>query len=180
MRFITEAIKQRYKSAFIFIDRDKELVAMGAAICAAIIKGDCKEWLLMDCASKSIGVGLQDDKYQIIISKNDTIPTRKKDVFTTTTENQSYINIPIYEGENKKASLNRQLIDLKLGPLPNSKAGGLKLEVSFEIDINNALRIEAIDTSTNAKLQTVNSISPYTNLDSKLKNRIKELLVDVK
>ncbi len=176
MSFVRNAVENRYKDVFTFINRDKELVALGASICAAIIKGSCKSWILLDCTSKSIGIGLKDDKYQVVVPKNYTIPTRQKDTFVTTVDNQKYINITVYEGENQHATQNRKLMDLEFGPLAGAKAGEGKVEVTFDVDVNSVLRIEAVDLTSKAKLQAVKSLSPYTNLDPKLKYAITELL----
>lgn len=176
MPLVRDNIERRYGDAFSFVNRDKELVAMGAAIYAAIIKGYCKNWLLLDCTSKSIGIGLKDEKYQIVIPKSFCIPTRKKDKFVTTVDNQKHINITVYEGENIEANKNRKLIDLEFGPLASAKAGEGKIDVTFEVDVNSMLRIEAVDLTVNTKLPLVQTLSPYTYLDPKIKNTIKELL----
>ncbi|MBU0743992.1 MAG: Hsp70 family protein [Gammaproteobacteria bacterium] len=139
---VRNKITSKYKGLR-FISREKELVALGASLCSAVIQGRIKDLLILDCTGKSIGMGLKDDKFQVIIPKNSTIPTMKKDVFTTTADNQKYINVSVYEGENEKAILNRKIMDLELGPLDNEKAGVPKIEVTFEVDPNNVLTVNA-------------------------------------
>lgn len=219
IKCLRDKITTRYKGLR-FLNREKELVALGASLCAATIRGNIKDLLILDCTGKSIGMGLKDNKYQVIIPKNSTIPIKKKDVFTTTEDNQKYIKVSVYEGENEKASANRKIMDLELGPLDNEKAGVPKVEVAFDIDANNVLNINAaqlegeteveeevnkvvpveqpfreklkfwkeaptkvlrvkekVKHATSGKnLQKIDLASPYINLDSKIKNRIKELL----
>jgi molecular chaperone DnaK len=216
---IRDKICSRYRGLR-FINREKDLVALGASIWAAIKKGTIKDQLILDCTGKSIGIGLKDDKYQIIIPKNSTIPLSKKDTFTTTQDNQKFINLSVYEGENEKAITNRKIVDLELGPLDNERAGVPKIEVVFDIDANNVLNISASQLEGEAEIEEeVNKIvpadqplreklkfwkeaptktvkvkekvkhkvpgrglhkislaSPYINLDTKIKTRIKELL----
>ena len=219
IKCLREKIITRYKGLR-FINRDKDLVALGASIWAGMINGAIKDCLVLDCTGKSIGMGLKDDKYQVIIPKNSPFPTSKKDVFTTTQDGQKYIKVSVYEGENDIASLNRKIMDLELGPLDNEKAGIPKIEVTFDIGVNNVLNVSAgqlegeaeveevvnktvpIDlplreklkfwketptktikvkekvkhTVSGKKLQKISLGSPYANLDSKIKGRIKELL----
>jgi molecular chaperone DnaK (HSP70) len=79
----------------------------------------------------------------VIIPKNSPFPTSKKDVFTTTQDGQKYIKVSVYEGENDIASSNRKIMDLELGPLDNEKAGVPKIEVTFDIGVNNVLNVNA-------------------------------------
>jgi molecular chaperone DnaK (HSP70) len=159
-----------------FIFREKELVAKGAAIKAGIIKGICKDTLVLECISKSIGLVLQGGVYDKIIHKNTTIPTKKTKTFTTTEDNQKYINISVFEGEHEIVSSNRKVIDLKCGPLLPAKAGIPKVKVVFDVDASNVLRVVAEDMGTGKSLEVVDSDAPYTHLDSKMKKKIKDLL----
>lgn len=140
IKCLRDKITARYRGVR-FINREKDLVALGASLWAAIRKGIMKDRLIIDCTGKSIGMGLKDDKYQVLIPKNSAIPTAKKDTFTTTQDNQEYIKISVYEGENEKASTNRKIMDLELGPLCRAKAGEAKIEVNFDIDFNNVLSV---------------------------------------
>ncbi len=175
MKCLKKKIMSKYKNIN-FISREKELVAMGAAIQAGIIKGSCKDKLILDCTSKSIGIGLKNDMYQKIIPKHSAIPTRKTDTFTTTADNQRHIQVSVYEGERPMTSDNRKIIDLEFGPLLPAKAGVPQVEVAFEIDPSNILKVEAKDLGNGDKMQVVNMASPYTKLDTNLKNKIKELI----
>lgn len=177
IKCIKDKIASRYRG-LTFITREKELVALGAAIYAGIIKGATKNWLVLDCTPKSVGLGLKDNKYQVVIPKNTTIPTVKKDMFTTTKDNQKYVNITVYEGEQEKASFNRKILDLELGPLSPAPAGVPQIEVAFEMGCDNVLRLEATDLGSGKKLQTINSASPYTKLDPNMKNKIKQMLAN--
>ena len=142
IKCLREKLTTSYKGLR-FIDREKELVALGASLCSAVIHGKIKNWLMLDCTGKSIGMGLKDDKYQVIIPKNSTIPTMKRKAFTTTQDNQQNIRVSVYEGENESATLNRKLIDVEFGPLDSEKTGVPKIEVTFEVDANNVLNVNA-------------------------------------
>src|SRR3989338_7684697 len=118
---------------------------MGAAIWAGIKKGLCKECLLLQATPKSIGIGLKDDEFKPIIKKNSIVPIMRKDTFTTTKDNQQYINVSVFEGENTKVIQNRKIIDLEFGPLANAKAGEPKIEVTLDMDVDSILRVKVKD-----------------------------------
>ena len=84
-----------------------------ASLCAGMLRGMIKDRVVIDCAGRSIGLALKENKYQVLIPKNTIIPTQKKDTFVTTAENQEYIKLSVYEGENKKADLNRRVHGLR-------------------------------------------------------------------
>ena len=87
-------------------------------------------------------MGLKDDKYQVLIPKNTAIPSERKDIFITTEDNQTQLNVSVYEGENEKANVNRKVMDLQMGPLDKAKAGEIRIEVSYCLDANNVLTVE--------------------------------------
>lgn len=174
---VRDAIQSKYKQKNIkFISRDKDLVALGAAIYAGIIKGGIKDWLLLDCTARSIGLELKGGIMEKIIPKNQILPCRNSRTFTTTVDDQQQIRISVYEGERPMANDNRKIIDLEFGPLPKAKAGVPKVEVTFDLDVANFLKITAIDLGTGKELQNINTSSPYTKLNDELKNKIKIML----
>lgn len=174
IRFVKEAIQNKYKDGNIsFINREKDLVALGAAIYAGIIKGEVKDWLLLDCTARSIGLELMGGILEKIIPKNTILPYKKTQTFTTTVDDQQYIRVSVYEGERPMASDNRKIIDLEFGPLPKAKKGIPQIEVTFDLDAANFLRISAVDLSgTCRELKNINTSSPYTKLNPELKEKI--------
>lgn len=176
-RCVKEAIQNKYKNENIrFINRDKDLVALGAAIYAGIIKGGIKNWLLLDCTARSIGLEIKGGVFEKVIPKNTTLPNRKTQTLTTIIDDQSYIRLPVYEGERPMANDNRKIIDLAFGPLSKVKAGIPKIEVNFDLDVANFLRISAVDLDSGKELNNVNTSSPYTNLNLELKEKIRGML----
>jgi len=170
IKCLRDKVTARYKGLK-FINREKDLVALGASLWAATKKGIVKDRLIIDCTGKSIGIGLKDDKYQVIVPKNSSIPLAKKDTFTTTQDNQRHINISVYEGENEKASMNRKIIDLELGPLNEEKAGVPKIELTFDIDANNILNISAAQLEQETEVEEeVNKTVP---VDQPLREKLK-------
>jgi len=159
-----------------FIDREKELVAMGAAIQCGIMKGLCKDKLILDCISKSLGMETLGGVCTKIIPKFSKIPTSKKDTFTTTADDQTYIHIGVYEGERPMSQDNRKIIDLQFGPLPKASKGVPKIEVTFDIDAGGVLKVIAEDLGTGKQMAEIATAPQYTRLDPKLKNTIKVLI----
>lgn len=159
-----------------FITREKELVAMGAAMQAGIIKGLCKDKLILDCTSKSIGMETLGGICQKIIPRFLTIPTSKSETFTTTVDNQEYIHVAVYEGERQMAEDNRKIIDLQFGPLLKASKGVPKIEVTFAIDAGGVLKVIAEDLGTGKQMAEVATAPQYTRLDPNLKNTIKVLI----
>lgn len=178
VKFVKEAIQDRYKNKNIkFINRSKDLVALGAAVYAGMIRGGIKDWLLLDCTARSIGLELLGGVFEKIIPKNTTLPYKKSQTFTTTVDDQQYIHISVYEGEKPMASDNRKIIDLEFGPLPKAKKGIPQVEVTFNLDADNFLRVEAVDLAgTCRELKNINTSSPYTKLNPELKEKIAGML----
>ena len=176
MKCIKSAIYTKYYDRFNFIHRDKELVAMGASIQAGIFKGFRENKIVIDCTPKSIGMETLGGVYTKIIPKFSHIPVRELKTFTTTVDNQEYIHVAVYEGESPMASGNRKLIDLKFGPLLKAAKGVPKIEVTFDINVNNILTVDVKDPGTGKQMTEVVKASQYTMLDPKLKNTIKVLI----
>ena len=125
-----------------------EVVALGAAIQAAVLKGDVKEVLLLDVTPLSLGIETLGGIFTKIIEKNTTIPTRKSQVFSTATDNQPAVTIKTHQGEREMASDNKLLGNFELVGIPPAPRGVPQVEVSFDIDANGILHVSAKDLGT--------------------------------
>ena len=125
-----------------------EVVAVGAAIQAAIIKGEVKSILLLDVTPLSLGVETYGGVNTIIIPKNTTIPTRKSQIFTTAADNQTSVEVHVVQGERPMAKDNKSLGRFILDGIPPAPRGVPQIEVTFDIDSNGILSVTAKDKAT--------------------------------
>lgn len=125
-----------------------EVVAVGAAIQAAVLKGEVKEVLLLDVTPLSLGIETLGGIFTKIIERNTTIPTKKSQVFSTASDNQPAVTIKIYQGEREMASDNKLLGVFELVGIPTAPRGVPQIEVSFDIDANGILHVSAKDLGT--------------------------------
>jgi len=125
-----------------------EVVAVGAAIQAAVLKGDVKEVLLLDVTPLSLGIETLGGIFTKIIERNTTIPTKKSQVFSTATDNQPAVSIKICQGEREMASDNKLLGNFELIGIPPAPRGIPQIEVTFDIDANGILHVSAKDLGT--------------------------------
>ena len=125
-----------------------EVVAVGAAIQAAVLKGDVKEVLLLDVTPLSLGIETLGGIFTKIIERNTTIPTRKSQIFSTATDNQPAVSIKIFQGEREMAADNRLLGNFELIGIPPAPRGVPQVEVTFDIDANGILHVSAKDLGT--------------------------------
>lgn len=125
-----------------------EVVAVGAAIQAAVLKGDVKEVLLLDVTPLSLGIETLGGIFTKIIERNTTIPTRKSQVFSTATDNQPAVSIKVCQGEREMAADNKLLGNFELIGIPPAPRGIPQIEVSFDIDANGILHVSAKDLGT--------------------------------
>ncbi len=133
-----------------------EIVAMGAALQGAIAKGESRDILLIDVIAISLGVKTYGDVFTKLIKANTTIPVSKGMVFSTAEDNQTEVEIDVYQGEEEKIENNKLLGTFILGGINPAPMGEPRIEVTFNIDINGILKVSAIDLSTkNSKEITV-------------------------
>ncbi len=125
-----------------------EVVAVGAAIQAGVLAGDVKDILLLDVTPLTLGVETLGGVATPLIPRNTTIPARRKEIFTTAADNQTEVEIVVFQGERPMARDNKLLGTFKLAGLPPASRGVPQIEVSFDIDANGILNVHAKDTAT--------------------------------
>jgi molecular chaperone DnaK len=131
-----------------------EVVAVGAAIQGAVLTGDVKGVLLLDVTPLSLGLETKGGVFTKLVERNTTIPTEKKETFTTAEDNQTAVTIKVYQGERPMAADNRVLGEFNLEGIPPAPMGVPQVEVSFNIDANGILQVSAKDKGT-GKEQTI-------------------------
>ena len=131
-----------------------EVVAVGAAIQGAVLTGDVKEVLLLDVTPLSLGLETKGGVMTVLVPENTTIPTEKKETFTTADDNQTAVTIKVYQGERPMAPDNRLLGEFNLEGIPPARMGVPQIEVAFNIDANGILNVTARDKGT-GKEQTI-------------------------
>jgi molecular chaperone DnaK len=132
-----------------------EVVAVGAAIQGAVLTGDVKDLLLLDVTPLSLGLETKGGVFTKLVERNTTIPTEKKETFTTAEDNQSAVTIKVYQGERPMAADNRLLGEFNLEGIPPAPTGTPQIEVAFNLDANGILQVSAKDKGT-GKQQTIN------------------------
>ncbi len=125
-----------------------EIVAVGAARQCAIMSGEIEDVVLLDVTPHSLGVRVRDDKMSVVIGKNTTIPTSEKKLFATTRDNQNFVEIMVYQGENALVDHNTFLGRVVLGDLPANRAGNVNVEVTFLLDADGVLNVSAREVTT--------------------------------
>jgi molecular chaperone DnaK len=140
-----------------------EVVAVGAAIQAGVLAGDVKDVLLLDVTPLSLGVETLGGVMTVLIARNTTVPVRKSEIFSTAEDNQSAVDIKVFQGERPMAADNMLLGQFRLEGIPPAPRGMPQIEVTFDIDANGILNVTAKDKATN-KEQRI-SITASTNLN---------------
>jgi molecular chaperone DnaK len=150
-----------------------EVVAIGAAVQAGVLRGDVKDVLLLDVTPLSLGIETKGGVMTKLIERNTTIPTKRTEVFTTAEDMQPSVEIHVIQGEREMASYNKTLGKFQLVDLPPAPRGVPQIEVTFDIDANGIVHVSAKDRATN-KEQSM-TITGQSTLD---KNDIDQMVKD--
>ena len=150
-----------------------EVVAVGAAVQAGVLKGEVKDVLLLDVTPLSLGIETKGGVMTRLIERNTTIPTRRTEVFTTADDNQPTVEIHVLQGEREMAAYNKTLGKFQLVDLPPAPRGVPQIEVTFDIDANGIVHVSAKDRAT-GKEQSI-TITGQSSLD---KSTIDQMVAD--
>jgi len=150
-----------------------EVVAVGAAIQAAVLKGEVKDVLLLDVTPLSLGIETLGGVFTKLIERNTTIPTRKGQIFSTAQDNQTAVSIRVFQGEREMAAGNKLLGQFDLVGIPPAPRGIPQIEVTFDIDANGIAHVSAKDLGT-GKEQSIKITASSGLAEEEIKRMVKD------
>ena len=150
-----------------------EVVAIGAAIQAGVLKGDVKDVLLLDVTPLSLGIETLGGVFTKLIERNTTIPTKKNQVFSTAADNQPSVTISVHQGEREMAKYNKMLGQFNLEGIPPAPRGMPQVDVTFDIDANGIVHVSAKDLGT-GKEQSIKITASSGLSEEEIKNMVKD------
>ncbi len=150
---VIEAVKQFFGKEPARNVNPDEVVAIGAAVQGAVLKGDVKDVLLLDVTPLSLGIETLGGVFTRLIDRNTTIPTKKSQVFSTADDGQTAVTIKVFQGEREMAADNKQLGNFDLTGIPAAPRGVPQVEVTFDIDANGIVSVQAKDKATGKEQQ---------------------------
>jgi molecular chaperone DnaK len=125
-----------------------EIVAVGAATQSSVLMGGLREVVLLDVTPHALGIRAENDRMSVIIARGSTVPTREHKIFATTADDQTFVTIEVFQGEDGDVRKNRLLGEFTLSGLPRAKAGEVHVEVAFTIDVDGILHVTAKEMAT--------------------------------
>lgn len=150
-----------------------EAVAAGAAIQAGVLAGDVHDVLLLDVTPLSLGIETMGNVFTKLIERNTTIPTRKSQIFSTAADNQPAVDVHVLQGERAMASDNITLGRFQLDGIPPARRGTPQIEVSFDIDANGIVHVNAKDLGT-GKEQSIKITASANLTDEEIQKKVRE------
>ena len=150
---VIEAVKQFFGREPARNVNPDEVVAIGAAVQGAVLKGDVKDVLLLDVTPLSLGIETLGGVFTRLIERNTTIPTKKSQTFSTADDGQQAVTIKVYQGEREMAADNKLLGNFDLTGIPSAPRGVPQIEVTFDIDANGIVSVQARDKATGKEQQ---------------------------
>ncbi|TCP57244.1 molecular chaperone DnaK [Tamaricihabitans halophyticus] len=150
-----------------------EVVAVGAALQAGVLKGEVKDVLLLDVTPLSLGIETKGGVFTKLIERNTTIPTKRSEIFSTAGDGQTTVGIQVFQGEREIAAYNKKLGTFDLTDIPPAPRGVPQIEVTFDIDANGIVHVTAKDLGTNKEQSmtiTGGSALPKEDIDQMVKD----------
>jgi molecular chaperone DnaK len=150
-----------------------EVVAVGAAVQAGVLSGDVKDMLLLDVTPLSLGIETLGDLMTVMIARNTTLPTQKKETFSTAADGQASVEVHVLQGERSESKYNRTLGRFTLQGIVPAPRGVPKIEVTFDVDANGILSVTAKDTAT-GKDQKITITASSGLSEAEIQNMVRE------